>query len=261
MLYGVEPDREKHPDLFAAWFAAKCAAGHAAFIDRLAMIENFADAAQACRATAASATSISDEFAVWNYLKNFYEHHEGLFYAPVDALAAELSAAAGEAVDVCGIYAPSAHAAAVRLLAQRLWTVWRYAPSFEAATIENAWSDIREDLMRLATLANWSRLAVLVEQEHLAVATRRAESAGKETTIPMTVAARAQQAKDSTINAVTVAPLTDSEQAADAAIRDGCRSLKELEKTTGISSATLTNHVIPALKRKRGLLARPYRYP
>lgn len=55
-------------------------------------------------------------------------------------------------------------------------------------------------------------------------------------------------------------PLSDNEEAADAAIRSGCRSLKEINKATGIGIPTLTRHTIPALKRKRDLLSRPYRY-
>lgn len=55
--------------------------------------------------------------------------------------------------------------------------------------------------------------------------------------------------------------LTDTEQAADDAIRRDCKSLKEINKATGIDVRTLTNHIIPALKKKRGLLSKPYRYP
>lgn len=55
--------------------------------------------------------------------------------------------------------------------------------------------------------------------------------------------------------------LTDSEEAVDECIRRlGTATLKVLKRETGISVNSLTTHVIPALKRKRGLKSRPYRY-
>lgn len=56
-------------------------------------------------------------------------------------------------------------------------------------------------------------------------------------------------------------PLVGYEIKADEAIRAGCKTLKEISRRTGISVDTLKNHVIRALKRKRGLLSKPYRYP
>lgn len=55
--------------------------------------------------------------------------------------------------------------------------------------------------------------------------------------------------------------LTETEQQVDDFIRAAREAtLKQIKTGTGVSEATLTRHIIPGLKKKRGLLSKPYRY-
>jgi len=56
-------------------------------------------------------------------------------------------------------------------------------------------------------------------------------------------------------------PLKDTEATVDEFIRtSGTATLKTIAKHTGLEESTIKTHIIPALKLKRGLLSRPYRY-
>ncbi|MGH7140891.1 MAG: hypothetical protein ACREHD_34605 [Pirellulales bacterium] len=56
--------------------------------------------------------------------------------------------------------------------------------------------------------------------------------------------------------------LTPLAQSVDQAIRQlGECTIKELVRETGHAAGSITNHAIPELKEKRGLLSRPYHYP
>jgi hypothetical protein len=192
-VYGKEPDANAHPDLFAAWHAAKCAAGHALFLDGLTSHEKFDYAARAWagllvanaevrrqfyESAGTAPPTITAESGFHHYLKYFHVHHEKMFSGPVEPLAAELRAAAGGLVTVCGLSGPCAHLVAVRSFAWRLWTIFAHSPSFDAKQIAQAWPALRGELLAIAKLADWQKLASMIETEHLAVAERRAEAAG-----------------------------------------------------------------------------------
>ncbi len=188
---GKPPDAQAHPDLFRAWFAALSAAVHASFIDGVAGSDTLANAdgvygglRNALRATVDAIKSgepptseptvaENDDVPVAVWWRQLRKNRDERFAAPVAAVSAELTAAADAVVSVGGIDAPNAHLAAVRLLEWRLFVI---GPSSDTDTVERRWPEIRQALLPIGRLAEWPKLAALMEREHTLAAAARLEA-------------------------------------------------------------------------------------